>query len=313
MQHNPGTAKVAAVSAPEGEGGLPPNVHLLTLMSLEGDAAAAAAGASRSHPTGAATAAPTTTTTTSTSTSTSGSGKHGDSMAAAGSRSAKGSSGTPKKVLLRLAHVFQSGEDSELAQPVKVDLSQLLEGTISDIEELNLSGARARSEVGHPFAWPVEGEAPQPSPQSSAAAAANPQQQDSSTSSSQRLQEQQAANAPSGGGQGEQTSGARAGHCQAAWRSRWGDAGVSSGCKHTRRRMWSQAGTHAAAGTDGVKATGASAAAGVGQGGDTAAAAATKQDAGGPWNVWDHSSGDALPVVELFPMEIRTWRVTLQA
>jgi hypothetical protein len=29
--------------------------------------------------------------------------------------------------------------------------------------------------------------------------------------------------------------------------------------------------------------------------------------------VWDHSSGDALPLVELFPMEIRTWRVTLQA
>jgi hypothetical protein len=36
-----------------------------------------------------------------------------------------------------------------------------------------------------------------------------------------------------------------------------------------------------------------------------------QQQQQGPFNIWDHSSGDSGSVVELFPMEIRTWLITL--
>jgi hypothetical protein len=36
-----------------------------------------------------------------------------------------------------------------------------------------------------------------------------------------------------------------------------------------------------------------------------------QQQQQGPFNIWDHSAGDSGSVVELFPMEIRTWLVTL--
>lgn len=37
-----------------------------------------------------------------------------------------------------------------------------------------------------------------------------------------------------------------------------------------------------------------------------------QQQQDGPYNIWDHSSGDAGSTVELFPQEIRTWLITME-
>jgi hypothetical protein len=37
-----------------------------------------------------------------------------------------------------------------------------------------------------------------------------------------------------------------------------------------------------------------------------------QQQQSGPYNIWDHKSGDIGSIVELFPQEIRTWMVTVE-
>ena len=54
----------------------------------------------------------------------------------------------PHTILLRLAHVFDAGEDAALSAPVTVDLATLLAGkTITAATEMTLPGAQPLAEV----------------------------------------------------------------------------------------------------------------------------------------------------------------------
>ncbi|KAH9288461.1 hypothetical protein KI387_032578, partial [Taxus chinensis] len=60
--------------------------------------------------------------------------------------------------LLRLAHLYEVGEDDKFSVPATVDFQDLFQGRkIEEVVELNLSGAQKLSEI-KPLVWQVEGE-----------------------------------------------------------------------------------------------------------------------------------------------------------
>jgi hypothetical protein len=46
------------------------------------------------------------------------------------------------KVVMRLEHIFEAGEDSSLAQPVPIELLDILAAPIANIKETDLSGSQ---------------------------------------------------------------------------------------------------------------------------------------------------------------------------
>lgn len=64
-----------------------------------------------------------------------------------------------KTVLLRLAHLYEAGEDAEYSKLAKVELKQMFYGKeIKEINEMSLSANQKKSEMRPRLEWRVEGD-----------------------------------------------------------------------------------------------------------------------------------------------------------
>ncbi|OAO90751.1 hypothetical protein AXX17_AT5G66080 [Arabidopsis thaliana] len=67
-------------------------------------------------------------------------------------------------VLLRLAHLYEAGEDSDYSKIAKVELKKLFSGKmIKEVTEMSLSANQEKVKMKEKMKWKVEGEAEQPS------------------------------------------------------------------------------------------------------------------------------------------------------
>ncbi|KFK28275.1 hypothetical protein AALP_AA8G495400 [Arabis alpina] len=67
-------------------------------------------------------------------------------------------------VLLRLAHLYEAGEDGDYSKLAKVELKKLFPGKIiKEVKEMSLSGNQEKAKMKEKMKWKVEGESEQPS------------------------------------------------------------------------------------------------------------------------------------------------------
>jgi hypothetical protein len=179
----------------------------------------------------------------------------------------------------------QVDEHPELSAPVQVDLQQLLAVKLLGFKELTLTAAQFKSQQKRPRHWNAGPEL----------AAGKPTPSSSSSSTSRKVS--------SASNKRVNSSSRRRSWGEALWR----DMQQSSSCKHPT--------TAAAAAASPTSAAHRAAAAATQQQQQLlqSAFASQQQQQHGPYNIWDHRAGDQGSVVELFPQEIRTWLLTVQA
>ncbi|KAG2316998.1 hypothetical protein Bca52824_020120 [Brassica carinata] len=71
-------------------------------------------------------------------------------------------------VLLRLAHLYEAGEESEYSKVAKVELKKLFPGkTIKGVKEMSLVATQEKAKMKEKMKWKVEGEEAEQSQSSS--------------------------------------------------------------------------------------------------------------------------------------------------
>eukprot|EP00775_Hariotina_reticulata_P012333 gene12333-12466_t len=210
------------------------------------------------------------------------------------------------KLIVRLAHMFQVGEDSALSLPATIDLSKLLVQPVANITELSLTAAQYKAHMAPPVAWkegPLLGVSPAEAditddrtasrkPPAAVGNAWHSVHHQAAAADVDQCYAARTSAAASQGGQGwtgpllQQMDKAKVDEeeeqqqrqATSRWRRVQQQDALDQQVQQTEHQVVSDA-----------------------------AQAAMEA---GVYNIWDHS-GDKLPVVELFPMEIRTFEVTL--
>eukprot|EP00879_Flechtneria_rotunda_P014778 GHRR01015442.1.p1 GENE.GHRR01015442.1~~GHRR01015442.1.p1 ORF type:complete len:485 (+),score=158.22 GHRR01015442.1:518-1972(+) len=208
----------------------------------------------------------------------------------------------PTRLIIRLAHTFQMGEDNELSFPVHVNLSQLLAFSISNITELSLTAARYKVGMQQRRNWTAGSIISGDNSRAhngvqrgrKAAAAGNASQQGSHDEFSGQ-------NSMHGWGDAFMPELAAASSCQAKQQrnSQGNDASAFADTQQRMHRVVVQA-QHADEKQrhDPMQAW------------QQHKLQHTAVSAVAVYDIWAHH-GDRLPVVELYPMEIRTWELII--
>jgi len=186
------------------------------------------------------------------------------------------------------ADVQQVDEDPQLSAPVLVDLQQLLAVRITDIQELSLTAAQFKGQQARPRSW-----------KAGAALGSKDSQKDLTTAAGELFS---AARGDAVGSRDSSSMAARAGSSKGTTSSPdWGRAFWIQQRQHSKCRVPS---TGVAAGQGDVVPQ---------QQQHAARRLRPRRTEGqqGPYNIWDHSSGDMGSIIELFPQEIRTWLLTV--